>query len=260
MANKKVKPTEDYYDFLPQRVQESTKLDQSEKNILATLCFFRMNYSIYAEEHDGWFYTSQKDIEDGAELSHMQTNRILLKLETKKVIERKSGTNHRCTHYRIHPKIAELLPITEHTNDTLAEVDSTKTSNDTLVEKTSKIEANDTLDKTSIDKTRQVKSSLRYTSYISKGSETNVVDDSFQKEESQQHSEFDFKVFFSDWSLRFENCKFEEEIEQEYKNLVVEVKKNADQLSSEKGRIYLEQLKDKYDKLWLHLHFKKSKR
>ena len=257
MANKKVKPSEDYYDFLPTRVQESTKLDQSEKNILATLCFFRMNYSIYAEKHDGWFYTSQKDIEEGAELSHMQTNRILLKLETKKVIERKSGTTHRPTHYRIHPKIVELLPITEHANDTQDRVPLTP--NDTQVEKTSQIEANDTQDKIREVKKRQDKSFLITSPSKSIESNKCVVGDSFQKEESQQHDELDFKVFFSDWSLRFENCKFEEEIEQEYKNFVVEVKKNADQLFSEKGKIYLEQLKDKYDKLWLHLHYKKSK-
>lgn len=257
MANKKVKPTEDYYDFLPPRLQESTKLDQSEKNILATLCYCRMNYSIYAEEHNGWFYTSQKDIEEGAELSHKQTNRILLKLTANKVIERKSGTNHRCTHYRLHPKIVELLPITEHANDTLAVVDD-KTSNDTLVGKTTQIEANDTLDKTSIDKTSQEKTSLRYTSTISKGSNTNVVCDSFKKEESQQHIEFDFKVFFCEWSERFDKCKDQEEIEGVYKSLKSEVVRNSDKLMSDKGKVYLEQLQDKYDKLWLHLHYKKK--
>ena len=55
MANKKVKPSEDYYDFLPQRVQESTKLNTTEKNVLATLCYYRLKYSDQAKEHDGWF-------------------------------------------------------------------------------------------------------------------------------------------------------------------------------------------------------------
>lgn len=133
--NKKVKPTEDYNDFLPDRVKESEKLDQSEKNVLATLCYHRLNYSIYAEEHNGWFYSSQKEIEEGSGLSHMQTNRVLLKLIIKRIIERKSGTNHRCTHYRLHPAIDKLLPKNpegETVNDTLAITEGTKSANDTL--------------------------------------------------------------------------------------------------------------------------------
>lgn len=127
MANKKVTPCEDF-EFLPQRVQESTKLDMSEKNVLATLCFFRLNYSIFASEHDGWFYTSQKELEDGSGYSHKQLNRLLLKLSLKGVIQRRSGTNHKCTHYKLHPKIDELLP---QPNDTLVEIEE-KTDNDTL--------------------------------------------------------------------------------------------------------------------------------
>ena len=140
MANKKVKPTEDYH-FLPEKVQESTKLSTTEKNLLATLCFFRLNYSVYAEEHDGWFYTSQKELEEGAELSHKHLNRVLMDLILKKAVERKSGTNHRCTHYRLHPKIVELLP----------KVEGDFVDNDTLAEKTTVETANDTLDKIRLD-------------------------------------------------------------------------------------------------------------
>lgn len=150
MANKKVKPSEDF-EFLPKRVQESTKLDLNEKNVLATLCYFRLTYSIYAKEHDGWFYTSQKALEEGTEYSHMQLNRILLKLSIKGLIERKSGTNHRCTHYRLHQKIDELLP---QTNDTLAE--DIEIDNDTLVAESS----NDTLDKIRLDESSEDESSL----------------------------------------------------------------------------------------------------
>lgn len=161
MANKAVKPSEDFKDFLPTRVQESEKLNINEKNVLATLCFYRLNYSIYATTHDGWFYISQKELENDTNYSHMQLNRILLKLLAKKVIERKSGTNHRCTHYKLHPKIDELLPKIEgdYANDTLA-IDEGKNTNDTLVEKITVETPNDTLDKNRLVKTSQGKTSL----------------------------------------------------------------------------------------------------
>lgn len=197
MANRKVKPTEDYYDFLPQRLQESTKLDQSEKNVLATLCYCRLNYSIYAEEHDGWFYTSQKDIEEGSRLSHMQANRILLKLEVKKIIERKSGTNHRCTHYRLHPKIVELLPIIEHANDTLVVTEQPKVDNDTLVTKTRQIEANGTLDKIRLDESRKDESRIV---------EVNVVSHApFDDGAVQQKKDWD--ILIEEWKHSIKNAK-----------------------------------------------------
>jgi hypothetical protein len=160
MANKKVKPSEDFYDFLPQRVQESTKLGISEKNVLATLCYYRLKYSDYAKEHDGWFYTSQKELEEGTELSHAQLNRVITKLRYNKPssIQTKSGTNHRCTHYKLHPKIDELLPKDE-VNETLA-VEDSKNINETLVEKTTVEIHNETLDKIRLDKTSQDKTSL----------------------------------------------------------------------------------------------------
>lgn len=218
MANKKVKPTEDYYDFLPTEVQNSTKLDISEKNVLSTLCFHRLNYSIYAEEHDGWFYTSQKDIEEGAELSHMQTNRILLKLTLKKLIERQSGTNHRCTHYRLHPKIVELLPITEHANDTLAVVDDAKTSNDTLVVNSTKSEANDTLDKIRLDESSKDEYSLI--------SEENVVSETASNAVPQQQNENDWDVMLKQFKLETDKAKTIEQLETTKKLFIENARRN----------------------------------
>lgn len=182
MANKTVKPSEDYYDFLPQRVQESDKLNINEKNVLATLCFYRLNYSIYATEHDGWFYISQKELEEGSNYSHMQLNRILLKLILKKIIERKSGTNHRCTHYKLHPKIDTLLPKVEgdFANDTLA-IDDSKNVNDTLAVKTTVETPNDTLDKIRLDKTSQGKTSLIVLSTKSNDDIGKTLDGDFTK-------------------------------------------------------------------------------
>ena len=110
MGNKKIKPTDDFYNYLPKRLQESTKLSVSEKNVLATLCFEKIEHRDYAAEHEGWFYCSQQDLIGRTMLSKAQLNRRLLDLEIKGFIQRKSGTKHRCTHYKLHPKIDELLP------------------------------------------------------------------------------------------------------------------------------------------------------
>lgn len=191
--NKKVKPTEDYHDFLPDRVKESTKLDQSEKNVLATLCFHRLNYSKYAAEHNGWFYTSQKEIEEGAELSHMQANRILLKLIVKRVIERKSGTNHRCTHYRLHPAINELLP--ENPEDTMA--------NDTLVITEQPKVDNDTLDKIRLDEYRKDESSLI---------EKKVVSEAPLDEDASSQQGKDWNAVIEQWKVDTDKAKTLEEL------------------------------------------------
>jgi len=258
MANKKQTPSEDWF-FLPQRVQESTKLDITEKNVVATLCFYRMNYSIYAKEHDRWFYVSLNEIAEGASMSSAQLKRVLIKLITKKVIERKSGTNHRCTHYRLHSKIDELLPIVE-ANEPLAITEEVKTHNEPLVEKTSKIEANEPLDKIREDKKRQDKSFLITSITNSIENNNNVVESGKTKEDFSIQQQFDYKVFYVTWCEKFKNCKTQEEIETVFKQeLKTEVQKYKEQLDSNKGRTYLEALKDQYDKLWLHLHYKKSK-
>lgn len=225
MANRKVKPTEDYYDFLPQKVQDSTKLNATEKNLLATLCFFRLNYSIYAEEHDGWFYVSQKELEEGTEISHKHLNRVLMNLILKKVIERKSGTNHRCTHYRLHQAIVELLPKVEGDfvdNDTLAIIDDEKT-------------ANDTLDKIRLDKTSQDKTSL----IVSKGTSNNVSVASIG-EDAKTHK--DWEGIMKQWGTDMEKARTLEELVETRKTFMTNAKGLPIEL---KGK--LEMYADRYE-------------
>lgn len=251
MANRKAKPCEDW-EFLPTRLQESTKLDISEKNVVATLCFYRMNYSIYAKEHDRWFYVSLNEIAEGASMSIAQLKRVLIKLITKKVIERKSGTNHRCTHYRLHSKIDELIPIVE-SNEPLAITEDVKTHNEPLVEKTSKIEVNEPLDKIREDKKRQDKSFLITSLSNSIESNNNVVESGKTKEDFSIQQQFNSKEFYYKWSEVFKTCKSEEEIIENFKQAAFSLP------SDFKKDTYIETLQDEYSRLRAHLHWKKSK-
>lgn len=164
MANKKVNPSEDFYDFLPKEVQESTKIKTiSEKNVLATLCYQYLSHSIYAKANEGWFYCSLDDIKEGCGIERSQLKKIMLKLILQKLIERKSGTKHHCTHYRLHPKIVELLPTVEgdySDNEPLMENNEPLTTveipNEPLVSKS----ANEPLDKIRLDKSSKDLDSL----------------------------------------------------------------------------------------------------
>lgn len=113
MANKKQKKCE-YFEFLPEEVQKSKKLNTSEKNVLAVLCFEYLAHSNYANEHNGWFYRDARvmSLEAGFEDTHdaKQFRRIRKMLEIKNIIRVKSGTHHTCNHYKINPKITDLLP------------------------------------------------------------------------------------------------------------------------------------------------------
>lgn len=109
--NKKIVPCENQ-EFLPQEVAESekAKLDTAQKNLLGTLCFYYLNHSIYAAEHDGWFFKDQKTLFEESNLSPAEGKRVLLKLVFKRLVERASGTNGKCTHYRLNKGIRDLMP------------------------------------------------------------------------------------------------------------------------------------------------------
>ena len=109
--NKKIVPCENQ-EFLPQEVAESekAKLDTAQKNLLGTLCFYYLNHSIYAAEHDGWFFKDQKTLFEESNLSPAEGKRVLLKLVFKRLVERASGTNHKCTRYRLCKGIRDLMP------------------------------------------------------------------------------------------------------------------------------------------------------
>lgn len=114
--NKKIKVCENV-EFIPEQFLERIKLDSAEKNVLGTLCFYYLNHSIYAAKNDGWFFKDQKSIIEESNLSEAQGKRVLLKLILKKLIERASGTNHKCTHYRLCKEIMELMPENPETDD-----------------------------------------------------------------------------------------------------------------------------------------------
>lgn len=132
--NVKIKPCENQ-EFLPKEVAESEKanLDTAQKNVLGTLCFYYMNHSIFASEHDGWFFKDQKTIFEESNLSPAEGKRVLLKLVFKRLVERASGTNHKCTLYRLHPKIRELMPENPEVKTDIPEGE--KTANEPLEKK-----------------------------------------------------------------------------------------------------------------------------
>lgn len=111
MANKKIKVAENQ-EFIPQEFVDATniKLTTAEANLLGTLCFYYLNYSIYAAEHDGWFFKDQKTLFEESYLSPADGKRVMLKLIFKRLVERISGTNHRCTLYRLCKGIRASMP------------------------------------------------------------------------------------------------------------------------------------------------------
>ena len=144
--NKKIKECENI-EFLPQKFQEELK-EQSDKNILATLCYFRFRFSDYALANNGFFFTSLEELSKESLVDVSTVKRRLALMQMKKYIERKSGTNHQCTHYKLSKEIEELLGIEEEENS----------ANEPL-DKISK-------DKLSLDKKSSVKLSLDETSQV----------------------------------------------------------------------------------------------
>ena len=254
MGNKKVKPSEDYYDFLPQRVQESTKIKTiSEKNVLATLCYEHMSHSIYASEHNGWFYCSLKEIMEGCGLEYSQVKKVMLKLATQKLIERKSGTNHRCTHYRLHPKIVELLPKVEGDfvdNEPLAIIGDKKSTNEPLVEKPTVEIHNEPLDKIRLDKSSKDLDSLIYNS--TEEDDASILAKIEASSSSQKINESEFYEY---WKNELTNCKSAEQLKETLMRMVSSLP-SRDAIKE----VYLESLKDLYDKLQYSLKFGSQKK
>lgn len=147
MANKKIKECENI-EFLPQKFQEELK-EQSDKNILSTLCYNRFRFSDYAKAHGGFFFTSLEELAKESLVDNSTVKRRLALLQMKKHIERKSGTNHQCTHYKLSKEIEQLLGIEDDeypANEPLDKIRQDKTSLD-------KSRKDDTrLDETSTDK------------------------------------------------------------------------------------------------------------
>lgn len=149
MANKKIKECENI-EFLPQKFQEELK-EQSDKNILATLCYNRFRFSDYALANNGFFFTSLEELAKESLVDVSTVKRRLALMQMKKYIERKSGTNHQCTHYKLSNEIEQLLGIEYDeypANEPLDKIRQDKTS----------------LDKLSLEQTRKDESSIEQTS------------------------------------------------------------------------------------------------
>lgn len=136
--NKKIKECENI-EFLPQKFQEELK-EQSDKNILSTLCYYRFRFSDYALANNGFFFTSLEELAKESLVDVSTVKRRLALMQMKKYIERKSGTNHQCTHYKLSKEIEELLGIEEDENSANEPLD--KISKDKLsLDETSQVES-----------------------------------------------------------------------------------------------------------------------
>lgn len=195
MANKKIEACENQ-EFLPKEVAESTKanLNTAQKNLLGTLCFYYLNHSIYAAEHDGWFFKDQKILFDESNLSEAQGKRVMLKLVFKRLVERGSGTNHKCTHYRLHARIRELMPQNP-------EVKFDVTEDEKI--------ANEPLEKKRLDESSKDESRI---------DEENVVSEAAFEEAAPPQQ--DFKTVLLKFKTDVDNAKTKQELEELKNNLL----------------------------------------
>ena len=187
--NKKIKECENI-EFLPQKFQEELK-EQSDKNILSTLCYYRFRFSDYALANNGFFFTSLEELAKESLVDVSTVKRRLALMQMKKYIERKSGTNHQCTHYKLSKEIEELLGIEEDENS----------ANEPL-DKISK-------DKLSLDNKSSVKLSLDETSQV----ESRQDDLRIEKEKMSLNSNktFTIETFQKEVEPLLE-CKYEDEL------------------------------------------------
>ena len=187
--NKKIKECENI-EFLPQKFQEELK-EQSDKNILSTLCYYRFRFSDYALANNGFFFTSLEELSKESLVDVSTVKRRLALMQMKKYIERKSGTNHQCTHYKLSKEIEELLGIEEEENS----------ANEPL-DKISK-------DKLSLDKKSSVKLSLDETSQV----ESRQDDLRIEKEKMSLNLNKTFTIeTFQKEVEPLSECKYEDEL------------------------------------------------
>lgn len=185
MANKKTKKCENI-EFLPQKFQEELK-EQSDKNILSTLCYDRYRFSDYAKTHDGFFFTSLEELAKESLVDDSTLKRRLALLQMKKYIDRKSGTNHQCTHYKLSKEIEQLLGIEEEENSANAPLDKIS------------------LDKKSLEKKRQDQTRLEETRL------DNLRIENIKNENIETNTTFTIETFQKEVEPLLE-CKYEIEL------------------------------------------------
>ena len=187
--NKKIKECENI-EFLPQKLQEELK-EQSDKNILATLCYCRFRFSDYALANNGFFFTSLEELSKESLVDVSTVKRRLALMQMKKYIERKSGTNHQCTHYKLSKEIEQLLGIE----------DDEYPANEPL-DKISK-------DKLSLDKKSSVKLSIDETSQVESRQDNLRIEK--EKMSLNSNKTFTIETFQKDVEPLLE-CKYEDEL------------------------------------------------
>ena len=134
MAKRKIEKCENY-EFLPMEIQEKQDLILTEKNVLASLCMFHLKYSDFVRDNNGWFYTAISELSIESGVDDRTVCRTILKLRLKGFVATKRGTNHRCTWYKLSPKIVGLLPEIdddEEVNVTLDRIECVENANVTL--------------------------------------------------------------------------------------------------------------------------------
>lgn len=187
MAKKTIKECENI-EFLPPKFQEELK-EQSDKNILSTLCCDRLRFSDYAKTNGGFFFTSLKELAEESLVDESTVKRRLALLQMKKYIDRKSGTNHQCTHYKLSKEIEQLLGIE----------DDEYFANEPL----DKIRE----DKNRLDKTSQVKTSLIVNNNIEKNDDLKIhFEEEFSKS-SDNVENLDVEALMTEWYYKFKDCE-----------------------------------------------------
>ena len=189
--NKKIKECENI-EFLPQKFQEELK-EQSDKNILATLCYCRFRFSDYALANNGFFFTSLEELSKESLVDVSTVKRRLALMQMKKYIERKSGTNHQCTHYKLSKEIEELLGIEEEENSANEPLDKIRQ------------------DKTSLDKLSLVKLSLDETSQVESRQDNLRIEKEKMSLNSIENNTFTIETFQKEVEPLLE-CKYENEL------------------------------------------------
>lgn len=207
--NKKIKECENI-EFLPQKFQEELK-EQSDKNILATLCYCRFRFSDYALANNGFFFISLEELSKESLVDVSTVKRRLALMQMKKYIERKSGTNHQCTHYKLSKEIEELLGIEEEENS----------ANEPL-DKISK-------DKLSLDKKSSVKLSLDETSQVESRQDNLRIEK--EKISLNSNKTFTIETFQKEVEPLLE-CKYENELLEKK----IDIIKNLNRKESEIGK------------------------
>ena len=224
--NKKIKECENI-EFLPQKFQEELK-EQSDKNILSTLCYYRFRFSDYALANNGFFFTSLEELAKESLVDVSTVKRRLALMQMKKYIERKSGTNHQCTHYKLSKEIEELLGIEEDENS----------ANEPL-DKISK-------DKLSLDKKSSVKLSLDETSQVESRQDNSRI----EKEKMSLNSNKTFTIeTFQKEVEPLSECKYENELLEKKIDIYQNLKNKESEIGESMYNRCLSYLNRKYNEM-----------